>query len=151
MVRNETLYKDDKHLGNTGENATLLVINKIFKDCKKTKEKYNYFDFRDDTEKIDFELKTRRVIKGQYPTVFFAEHKLLSGRERIKEGITKRVIYLFCFKSKKDPTKQVLYFWEDDLKDYTINMCGNFKRNEKAKPLIDLDITKLKSIRHLLP
>ena len=30
-------------------------------------------------------------------------------------------------------------------------MCGNFKRNEKAKPLIDLDITKLKSIRHLLP
>ena len=109
MVRNETLYKDDKHLGNTGENATLLVINKIFKDCKKTKEKYNYFDFRDDTEKIDFELKTRRVIKGQYPTVFFAEHKLLSGRERIKEGITKRVIY-FVLKVRKTPPNKYYIF-----------------------------------------
>ena len=151
MIRNEKIYTADKELGSIGEIATLQTLKKIFKDCKKTPDRFNYFDFRDDTLKIDFELKSRRITKGQYPTVFFAEHKLLSGRERIKEGITNRVIYLFCFNSKKDPTKKVLYYWEDDLKDYTINMCGNFKRNEKAKPLIDLDITKLKSIKHLLP
>lgn len=151
MIRNEKIYSADKTYGSDGETLILRKIKKVFTDCKKTPDKYNFFDFRDDTLKIDFELKSRRITKGQYPTVFFAEHKLIAGRERIKEGITKRVIYLFCFKSKKDPTKQVLYYWEDDLKDYATTMCGNYNRNEIAKPLVDLDITKLKSFKHLLP
>lgn len=142
--------KADLNLGLGNEPRVLSIINKTFSESYKTKNQYNYFDYRNDNLKIDYELKTRRVYKGQYPTIFFAKHKLESGRKRKAEGITNRVIYLFSLLSKKDKTKQKLYYWEDmgTDEDFKITQCGNFARGDKAKPLIDLDITKLKLFKY---
>ena len=135
-----------------GFNAEALIFEKIKTKFAITKNnRYNFFDFRDDTNKIDFELKTRRITKGKYPTIFFAKHKLDSGRKRIKEGITKRVIYLFAFDSKKHIGKKTLYFWEDTGTDESIKitMCGNYARGDKPKPLVNLDIDQLQSFKYL--
>ena len=152
MIRNEKIYSADKTFGSDGETLILRKIKKVFTDCKKTPDKYNFFDFRDDTLKIDFELKTRRIYKGQYPTIFFAKHKLETGRKRKDEGITDRIIYLFCFNKKQDPTKQVIYYWEDlgTDGDFFISNCGNYKRGDVAKPLINVDVNKLKLLRDLV-
>ena len=57
---------------------------------------------------------------------------------------------IFSLLSKKDKTKQKLYYWEDmgTDEDFKITQCGNFARGDKAKPLIDLDITKLKLFKY---
>lgn len=142
-------YKKDLKYGFNAEVEILKVINKFFK-AEKTKNKYAFFDFRDNTNKIDFELKTRRIYKGQYDTIFFAKHKLISGRKRIKEGDTNRVIYLFCFNKKYNPTRKVLYYWEDDGTDDGLEFieCGNYARGDKPKPLVAINIDKLKLFKY---
>ena len=145
-------FKKDLKFGFANEYPTLQKINTKFKDTYKTKKQFDNFDYRNDTLKIDLELKTRRIYKGQYDTIFFGKNKLLKGRKRKAEGLTDRIIYLFCFNKKKDKTKQVLYYWEDmgTDEDFKITMCGNYKRGDKAKELVDLDITKLKIFKDLL-
>jgi hypothetical protein len=142
------MYTKDEAYGFEAEKQIYNKVNTKF-EIKKN-NRYNYFDFRDDTNQIDFELKIRRITKDTYPTIFFAKHKLDYGRKRIKEGITKRVIYLFCFNSRKDPTKKVLYFWEDtgSNEHIKITMCGNYARGDKPKPLVNLDIDQLKLFKY---
>jgi hypothetical protein len=149
---NQELFKKDLKFGFANESPTLTKINNKFNDTYHTKKQFDNFDFRNDRLKIDFELKTRRIYKGQYDTIFFGKNKLLKGRQRKLEGLTDRVIYLFCFNKKKDKTKQVLYYWEDigTDNDFKITMCGNFARGDKAKELVDLDITKLKLFSELV-
>jgi hypothetical protein len=141
-------YTKDEAYGFEAEKHIFNKVKTKFDIIKNNR--YNFFDFRDDTNQIDFELKTRRITKDKYPTIFFAKHKLDYGRKRIKEGKTKRVIYLFCFDKKKDRTKKVLYFWEDDGKDdhIKITMCGNYARGDVAKPLVNLDIDQLKLFKY---
>ena len=139
-----TLKKqDDLKFGFNNENKLLESINQKYPDTIKRFEKYSHFDFRNDRLKIDFELKSRRIYKGQYDTIFFAECKLIDGRNRMKNGITDRVIYVFNFEEKNTKNRDV-WFWEDDGSDVEITMCGNFQRGEIAKPLVNIPIHDLK-------
>ena len=142
----------DIQIGKASENVVLQLLKTKFSDIQNTdkKNKFDCFDFRSDIGKIDFELKTRNIYKGQYQTIFFGENKLIEGRSRIKNGTSNRIIYLFRFNSRKYKGKQVVYFWEDLGEKMNIIMCGNFKRNEKAKPLVNLDIKLLTPLKYLL-
>tara|TARA_R110001632_G_scaffold223085_1_gene354658 strand:+ start:29 stop:460 length:432 start_codon:yes stop_codon:yes gene_type:complete len=135
---NKQQFKNDLSFGFANELPTLQQINMIFKETYKTKQQFNNFDFRNDKLKIDLELKTRRIYKGQYKTIFFGKNKLLKGRKRKAEGLTNRIIYLFSFTNG-------LYCWEDTGtdEDFKITMCGNYARGDRAKELVDLDIDKL--------
>ena len=136
--------RKDLTFGLFHERKTIDIINTKF-DVKKLGT-FDHFDFRDDTQKIDFELKSRRIYKGQYPTIFFAKHKLITGRKRKDNGETNRVIYLFNFNNKDDPTQKDLYFWEDlgCDDDITFSMGGNWKQTDKPKPLANININSLK-------
>lgn len=140
------LFSDDFKFGLTNEVSVLEKLQTIYPKLYKTKNEFSHFDFRCDENKIDIELKSRRIAYKQYPTIFFAEHKLHTGRKNKKNGISNKIIYCFEFKDKS------LYFWEDDGNDtdYKKTMCGNYKNKEEAKPLIELYMDKLKPISELV-
>lgn len=139
-----TLKKqDDLKFGFENEKNLLIYVNIKYPDTIKRFEKYSHFDFRNDRLKIDFELKSRRIYKGRYDTIFFAECKLIDGRKRMKEGITDRVIYVFNFEEKNTKNRDVWY-WEDDGRKVEITMCGNYQRGEEAKRLVNIPINDLK-------
>lgn len=133
----------DLNFGFEQEKSLIDIINTKYEGTYKTTEKYNHFDFRNDTFKIDIELKSRRIYKGQYPTIFFAQCKLIEGRKRMKAGITDKVIYLFNFKERYSD-KRELWFWEDDGKQQNVVMNGNMKRLDIKKSLIDIPCEILK-------
>ena len=135
--------KDDLKFGFENEKHLLIDVNRKYPDTVKRIEKYSHFDFRNDRLKIDFELKSRRIYKGRYDTIFFAECKLINGRQRMKDGITDRVIYVFNFEEKNTKNRDV-WFWEDDGREVDITMCGNYQRGEEAKPLVNIPINELK-------
>ena len=139
-----------------GFNSERMVLNKLNADWRgfsKTKEMYNHFDFRDDERKIDVELKTRRNTKTKYNTVFFSKLKLDAGRERMKNGETNRVIYLFCYdKDETGSGAKKLWYWEDfgdNDDDFSFIFSGNYNNKELTKPLVSLDCNKLKKYKYL--
>ena len=138
------MKKDDLKFGFDNENKLLETINQKFPDTVKRFEKFSHFDFRNDTLKIDFELKSRRIYKGRYDTVFFAECKLIDGRNRMKNGITDRVIYVFNFEEENTKNRDVWYWEDNGTDDLEISMCGNYQRGEVAKPLVNIPIKNLK-------
>jgi hypothetical protein len=91
-------FNADLKFGNEGEKLIISKVNKLF-NVYKTKNKFAFFDYRDDDNKIDFELKTRRIYKGQYPTIFFAKHKLESGKEKKKVRLKESYIYFVLIKN----------------------------------------------------
>ena len=135
--------KDDLEFGLNNELLILNEVNERFPETFKTTNKYDRFDFRNDSLKIDMELKSRRIFKGQYPTIFFDEGKLLKGRDNIKNGITNKVIYLFQFVAQHDKKMRELWYWEDDGSELKISMCGNYQRGEEAKRLANVPMEKL--------
>lgn len=142
--------KEDIKFGLKSECCVIKLLKTKISDVKKTENKYDCFDFRSDELKIDLELKTRNIYKGQYKTIFFGENKLKEGRSRKENGTSNRTIYLFRFNSRKRVGKKSVYFWEDNGDEMDIVMCGNFQRGEKAKPLVNLDINKLQPLKNLI-
>jgi hypothetical protein len=131
------------------EQHVLPLLQSKIKDVRKTEDKYDCFDFRSDELKIDLELKSRNIYKGQYETIFFGLNKLEEGRTRRANGTSLRTIYLFRFKKKKNPSKHVVYFWEDDGIFGKTTMNGNLANGEKRKELVDLPCSLLKPLKLL--
>tara|TARA_R110001606_G_scaffold181147_1_gene327871 strand:+ start:164 stop:601 length:438 start_codon:yes stop_codon:yes gene_type:complete len=136
--------KDDFVFGFDNEILILNEVNERYPETFKTLDPFEKHDFRNDSLKIDFELKSRRIYKGQYPTIFFSEGKLLRGRDNIKNGTSDKVIYLFNFVAKTNKKMRELWYWEDDGSELTITMCGNYQRGEIAKRLVNVPMGKLK-------
>ena len=136
--------KKDFTFGFSQETRIIDIINLKLPRSYKTLDECNHFDFRNDEHKIDIELKSRRIWKGQYPTVFFGKCKLLAGRERLKNNTSLRIIYLFNFQNKKDKNIRDLWFWEDNLETVIIGQCGNYKRNDKEDLVVEIPMDKLK-------
>lgn len=131
------------------EQHVLPLLQSKIKDVRKTEDKYDCFDFRSDELKIDLELKSRNIYKGQYDTIFFGLNKLKEGRTRRANGTSLRTIYLFRFKKKKNPSKHVVYYWEDDGIFGNTTMNGNLANGEKRKELVDLPCSLLKPLKKL--
>jgi len=136
--------------GKKKEALVYPLLQSKFPDVKQTEDEFDCFDFRDNVNGIDFELKSRNIPKGKYQTIFFGNNKLLEGRRRRESGYSKRTIYLFRFQNRADRSKNVIYFWEDDGRKVPTKMCGNFKRGEEAQLLVDLPILWLRPFRELV-
>jgi len=139
---NHIKFKNDFDLGFCGEDLVLEKLKEYLPDVVKTTYKFDKFDFRCNTNKIDLELKTRRIDYKQYPTIFFSIKKLRAGREKRLMGLSNRTIYMFQFKNND------IYFWEDvgEDTDYHVTMCGNYKNGEDSKPLVNLKMDCMKPL-----
>ena len=101
MTKNKkVLYAHDFKFGLNNEIGVLNKLKDISNTIYKTTNDFNKFDFRDDENKIDIELKSRRIKYGQYPTIFFGKPKLLHGRQKRKDKESNRTIYCFEFINK---------------------------------------------------
>ena len=141
----------DLQYGFSQEDLFLKIINEKFPNTVKNKDKYNHFDYRCESMKIDFELKSRRIWKGQYPTIYFAKDKLQYGRMKLRNGLSKRIIYIFNFVKKDNPNEREYWFWEDKgTEKVEITKNGNLARGDIKKDLVDLNIDLLQSINDLL-
>ena len=140
--------------GKKKEAIVFPLLQSKFPDVSQTEDQFDCFDFRDDVNKIDFELKSRNMIKGKFNTIFFGWNKLLEGRARRESGYSNRTIYLFRFQNRADKRKHVIYFWEDDMEipldKMPFQFCGNFKRGEEAQKLVNLPQLWLKPFRELV-
>ena len=141
--------KDLKY-GFSQEDLFLNIINQKFPNTKKCPFKYSHFDYRCDDLGIDIELKSRRIYKGQYPTIYFAKDKLDYGRNKLRNGMSKRIIYIFNFIKKDNPNEREYWFWEDNgTEKVKIVKNGNLARGDIKKDLVDLNIDLLQSINDL--
>ena len=131
------------------ETFVLPLLKSKIKDVKKTENQFDCFDFRSEELKIDLELKSRNIFKGQYPTIFFGLNKLVEGRLRRKNGTSLRTIYLFRFKQRNNFNKHAVYFWEDDGIFGNTTLNGNLQRGDKKKELVDLPCKLLKPLKEL--
>ena len=52
------------------EGDVLPLLQSKIKDVKKTEDKFDCFDFRSEELKMDLELKSRNIFKGQYKTIY---------------------------------------------------------------------------------
>jgi hypothetical protein len=67
-------YSQRYAIGKQSETQILPIIKEYFKrDIKQTEDKYNEFDFRDET--YQYELKTRTNKMNQYPTTMTTLNK----------------------------------------------------------------------------
>lgn len=136
--------KKDFQYGFKNELTIIRQLKNVFNNIEKNDDRYNHFDYRDDKFKIDIELKTRRIYKGQYNTIIFAECKLEEGRRKMKEGISERVIYCFNFDTKDKKSKE-LWYWEDDgVCEVDVGILGNYKRGDSGKRCIHIKCDDLK-------
>ena len=149
-INNMRINKEhDIKWGLKKEQDVLPLLQSKIGDIRKTVDKFDCFDFRSDEKKIDLELKSRNIFKGQYNTIYFGVNKLIEGRTRRRNGTSLRTIYLFRFKKRKDPTKHSIYFWEDDGIFGNTTMNGNLQRGEQKKELVDLPCNLLKPLKLL--
>jgi hypothetical protein len=139
----------DLEYGLSQEDLLLNYLNDKFPNTIKNKDTYNHFDFRNDELGIDFELKSRRIYKGQYSTIFFAIDKLEYGRMKLRTKKSKRIIYIFNFVKKNNKQERDYWFWEDDGSKMEIVKNGNLARGDIKKDLVNLNINLLKSINDL--
>ena len=137
------LFSDDFEYGLTNEVSVLEKLQTIYPKLYKTKNEFSHFDFRCDENKIDIELKSRRIAYKQYPTIFFAECKLKKGREKMRSGETFKVIYLFNFVQKENKELRDLWYWEDDGSELDITMEGNLARGDIRKRCANIPMDQL--------
>lgn len=139
----------DMKMGLRQEDNFLSILNEKFPNTKKTTGMFSLFDWRNEDLKIDFEMKSRRNTKDKYPSTFFGECKLIEGRKNLKDGISKRIIYIFNFVDKNNSFKRDYWYWEDDGREMEIIQAGNLKRNDILKSTVNLNVDLLKPLSEL--
>lgn len=73
--------------GTSKETFVMNILNIAHNlNLKQSDDKYSVFDFYDYDKKVAFELKSRRVKFGTYPTTMIGYNKISKGLEMIKEG-----------------------------------------------------------------
>jgi hypothetical protein len=115
-----SIYKRDYDFGIQNENSILPIIEKHFNDnIKKTKGKYNRFDFEGDS--YMYELKSRTNTYSKYPTTLITTKKLNSE---------KKLILLFKFTDN-------LYYIEYDELLFKNFERAQFRRTDRRDPLAE--------------
>ena len=68
------------------------IFGTLFRS-KNNPEMGEYYEFDKYNESYFIEMKTRRIFKKQYPTLFFGENKLIKGNEILKKNPNLRIFY----------------------------------------------------------
>ena len=135
--------KEDLDFGLASEDDFINVLNKKHdnREVKKFSYKWSSFDYKvkEDGKIIkEYELKTRRVNHGLYPTLIFGKTKWDYALKQIKKGIEMEVVWKLndCVVSwVLDPEK---------TDEYYIGVGQNVKRGEKQKPCIHVKCEYMK-------
>lgn len=113
-------------------------------NSKNNPEMGQYYEYDKYNEKYFIEMKTRRIFKKQYPTLFFGENKLIKGDEILKKNPNLRIFYLWrC--------KDGVVGWEHRSSPFEINKRGRWDRGkEEIDDCVDILQEYIKPINKLL-
>ena len=125
----------DEAYGDHGERDLHALIRQRYgDDCKRT-GKWDTFDFMSPTHQI--EVKNRRILYLQYPTVMIGYNKLRQA-ERTKDTMVTYFIWKFL---------NGTYEWKYDPKDYSVSEGGRCDRgSDERKDCGFIDMRLLKKI-----
>lgn len=85
-------FKKDYTFGISKQNELLpLICDRFGLDIKNIEYQYSKFDYKDETNNINFELKSRRCKSNDYDTTMIPKDKLESN------GLESKLILLFNF------------------------------------------------------
>ena len=69
--------------GKKKEAIVFPLLQSKFPDVSQTEDQFDCFDFRDDVNKIDFELKSRNNNYSSYPTTMIGQNKIIYMKKSI--------------------------------------------------------------------
>jgi len=119
------------------------IFGTLFRS-KNNPEMGEYYEFDKYNESYFIEMKTRRIFKKQYPTLFFGENKLIKGDEILKKNPKLRIFYLWrC--------KDGVVGWEHKSSPYEIRKRGRCDRGkDEIDDCVDIEQKYIKPINELL-
>jgi hypothetical protein len=138
--------QQDLNLGFKSENDINQTLENVFGKLFNTKDNQDmgeYFEFDKYNDNFMIEIKTRRIIHNQYPTLIFGENKLRKGDELINQNPNLRIFYLW-------KCNDGIYGWEHRSTDYYVSQMGRYDRGRREvddcvnikqcniKPLVNL-------------
>lgn len=136
----------DLKFGSKSENDIHEILEQVFgklSNTKDNKEMGEYYEFDKYNENYMIEIKTRRIIHNQYPTLIFGENKLRKGDELRNENPNLRIFYLW-------KCNDGIYGWEHRSTEYYVSQMGRYDRGRREvdncvnikqcniKPLVNL-------------
>tara|TARA_R110000803_G_scaffold207306_1_gene275165 strand:- start:1010 stop:1489 length:480 start_codon:yes stop_codon:yes gene_type:complete len=131
-ILNQTQYKKDMKFGFSAEISVLQKLKEKYgNNIKKYEDFYSKMDYylvNDNGDVIrNFELKSRRVKFGQYPSLCFNGSKFVSMKDNLnKYAIPTTILFNLT---------NGLYMWDYTTKtktsEYFIGEIANCKRNDK--------------------
>ncbi len=107
---------------------------------KNNPEMGEYYEFDKYNDSFYIEMKTRRIKKRQYPTLFFGKNKLIKGDEILKKNPNLRIIYLWrC--------NDGVVWWEHRSSPFEIAQRGRCDRGkDEFDDCVDIEQKYIKTI-----
>ena len=107
---------------------------------KNNPEMGEYYEFDKYNDSFYIEMKTRRIKKRQYPTLFFGKNKLIKGDEILKKNPNLRIIYLWrC--------NDGVVWWEHRSSPFKIAQRGRCDRGcDEFDDCVDIEQKYIKTI-----
>jgi hypothetical protein len=141
-------FKTDYKFGMTGEKSIKKMLFEEYSlYIQRNREKYGFYDFRNDKLKFLMEVKNRNNSKDTYKTTILGYDKLIKFKDfNKKNGNKYKFIFVFIYNDG------IYYFIHNEKYDYNIK---NFVRNRRLdyndirKQYLFIPVSELKSISHL--
>ena len=139
--------QQDLNLGFKSENDIHQTLENVFGKLLNTKDNQDmgeYFEFDKYNDNYMIEIKTRRIIHNQYPTLIFGENKLRKGDELINQNPNLRIFYLW-------KCNDGIYGWEHRSTDYYVSQMGRYDRGRReVDDCVNIKQCNIKSLNKLL-
>jgi len=139
--------QQDLNLGFKSENDIHQTLENVFGTLLNTKDNQDmgeYFEFDKYNDNFMIEIKTRRIIHNQYPTLIFGENKLRKGDELINQNPNLRIFYLW-------KCNDGIYGWEHRTTDYYVSQMGRYDRGRReVDDCVNIKQCNIKPLNKLL-
>lgn len=139
--------QQDLNLGFKSENDIHQTLENVFGKLFNTKDNQDmgeYFEFDKYNDNFMIEIKTRRIIHNQYPTLIFGENKLRKGDELKNQNPNLRIFYLW-------KCNDGIYGWEHRSTDYYVSQMGRYDRGRReVDDCVNIKQCNIKPLNKLL-
>jgi len=118
------------------------IFGKLLRS-KNNPEMGEYYEFDKYNDDFFIEMKTRRIKKRQYPTLFFGKNKLIKGDEILTKNPNLRIIYLWrC--------NDGVVWWEHRSSPFQIANRGRTDRGcDEIDECVDIEQKYIKNIEDI--
>jgi hypothetical protein len=138
--------RKDLKFGFKSEKDIHKILEDKFGELKNTAddEKYGkYFEFDKYNDNYFIEMKTRRILHNQYPTLFFGENKLKKGDKLLQENPHMKIFYLWKCNDK-------IVYWQHRSSPFNICPRGRWDRGkQEIDDCVDIQQKYIKSLDKL--